>query len=130
MKATNQTLGRALAQWQAQHMNTLEQIPEDQNDHIRLIDRRYLELKNDSKMQSLMASLPQGACSYEQPFLKDNQDFFITLFSEWRDDHACIKLYEHLNSCYYCFEIMSEVLREYYLQKQELEAEKGGGNNG
>ena len=130
MKATNQTLGRVLAHWQVQQTNTRKQIPGDQDDDIRMINSRYLELKNDGKMQSVMATLPQGVCSYERPFLKDNDDFFIALFSDKRDDDVCIKLYQHLNSCYYCFEIMSQVLRDYYLQKQELEEKDSGGKDG
>jgi hypothetical protein len=130
MKATKQTLGRALAHWQAQQTKTRTFIPGDQEDYIRTINDRYLDLKNDGKMQAVMENLPRGACYSDRPFLKDNEDFFIVLFSDTKQEEACISLFQHLNNCYYCFEIMSQVLRDYYLRKQELQSKEGGGNDG
>ena len=56
-------------------------------------------------------------CSINQPFLENNEDFFIALFSDTKHDDACIRLYKHMNDCYPCFEIFSQVLRDYYRQE-------------
>ena len=120
MKSNEPTLGWALAHLQAE--KTIEHPPLSEADKSYLdhMIRRIDFLKADGRLLSVLETVPAQSCLYNHPFLESNQDFFIALFSNAKQEETCIKLYHHLNDCYHCFEIFSQVLRDYYNCGEEL----------
>ncbi len=120
MEATHTKLGWALAHLQAERTTTSSQLTPSEQDYLEHMKDRFKLLNGNGKMVSLLENLPDRTCLINQPFLADNEDFFIALFSDTKHDEACIRLYKHMNDCYPCFEIFSQVLRDYYRQGEVL----------
>jgi len=72
--------------------------------------------------------IPKGSCLLDQPFLEDNIDFFILYLKIGRTNGIkgfdCVKLIQHLNDCYRCFDIYSNTLQEYFIEKEQLTRKK------
>jgi hypothetical protein len=66
----------------------------------------------------------------DSPFLSGNEDFFLQVFLNQHKDPVCLELAAHLNRCYACFEIFSQILRDYYHKREELAGLKKGKNYG
>ena len=94
--------------------------PDQRNYLVQMVDRLKM-LSSDGQRTSILDSIPERGCTSTKPFLEHNDDYFILLFSNNRHDQACISLYNHLNNCYHCFEIFSQVLRDYYHHKPQTE---------
>jgi hypothetical protein len=120
MKSNEPTLGWALAHLQAEQ--TIEHPPMSATDknYLEPMIRRFEFLKADGRLSSVLKTVPAQSCLYNHPFLENNEDFYIALFSNTKQEETCIKLYQHLNDCYHCFEIFSQVLRDYYYCGEEL----------
>jgi hypothetical protein len=121
MTQVKPTLGWALAHLQATNNEIFTQFAQDQRSYLEQIVNRLKILNSDGQMATILTSLPDGGCTSSTPFLENNDDYFIVLFSNTKNDQACINLYNHLNNCYHCFEIFSQVLRDYYHNKPQSE---------
>jgi hypothetical protein len=128
MMEVKPTLGWALAHLQTARDLQNAQFAPDQRSYLdHIVDRLNL-LNSDSKLDEILESLPNKGCAGGNPFLENNDDYFIALFSNAKYDEACINLYNHLNNCYHCFEIFSQVLRDYYHHKPQSEQFKRSEN--
>ena len=120
MKTQKPTLGWALAHLQTEKKQASAQFSDADKDYLHKILSRYDSMKNNGSLNEALRALPTHSCSFDDLFVQNNEDFFIALFSNTKHDEACIRLYKHMNDCYPCFEIFSQVLRDYYHCSEEL----------
>jgi hypothetical protein len=96
MTQVKPTLGWALAHLQATNNEIFTQFAQDQRSYLEQIVNRLKILNSDGQMATILTSLPDGGCTSSTPFLEHNDDYFIVLFSNTKNDQACINLYNHL----------------------------------
>jgi hypothetical protein len=125
MKTQQPTLGWALACLGAEEQGKSARFSPADRDYLYKIRGRCRSMKSNGRLSEALDTIPGQACSMGQPFLQQNEDFFIALFSDTRHDEACIKLYKHLNDCYWCFEIFSQFLCDYYRYGEVLQENYG-----
>ncbi len=130
MRTQKVSLGWALAHLQAEKKVQSAQVSEADKDYLHKILKRYYLMKDNGRLHEALEELPTHTCSLDHPFLQNNEDFFIALFSDTKHDEACIRLYKHMNDCYRCFEIFSQILRDYYHHGEELTDFYEGKSNG
>ena len=130
MKTQKPSLGWALAHLQTERKVESAQFSEADKNYLHKIVSRYDSMKNNGSFYEALEALPTHTCSFDHLFLQNNEDFFIALFSNTKHDEACIRLYKHMNDCYPCFEVFSQVLRDYYLQGEVLNSSRGETRNG
>lgn len=92
---------------------------------LTLRDRRE-QLRADADLISkTFSAIPEHGCEEEQPLLAGNSDFFLVyiLIPQHAQESPgeCLRLFQHLNGCYVCFEEYSPVFRDYYHTLQELD---------
>jgi hypothetical protein len=121
MNEVKPNLGWALAHLQTANTEISRKIPQDHLNYLEQVTNRLKVLNSDGKLIEILESLPDKGCTVDNPFLENNEDYFIALFSNTKYDKACIRLYNHLNNCYHCFEIFSQVLRDYYRNKPQTD---------
>jgi hypothetical protein len=114
-------LGWALAHLQTAQNEKNAQFAPNQRSYLEHVVNRLKILNSDGQPAAILNSLPERGCTSSAPYLENNDDYFIALFSNSKYDEACINLYNHLNNCYHCFEIFSQVLRDYYRHKPQSE---------
>ena len=130
MKSNAPTLGWAIAHLQTEQISQDQPLSDPAKTYLDHMIRRFDFLKTDGRLSSILETVPVKACIFNHPFLENNEDFFIALFSDTKQEETCIKLYQHLNDCYHCFEIFSQVLRDYYNCGEELSEYDGEKPNG
>ena len=121
MTEVKPTLGWALAHLQTPNNEIFTQFTPGNRSYLEKMINRLKILNSDGRLTAILNSLPERGCNSNTPFLENNDDYFIALFSNTKYDKACINLYNHLNNCYHCFEIFSQVLRDYYHHKPQSE---------
>ncbi len=89
-----------------------------------LRDRRE-QLQADAEIFSkTFTAIPERGCEEERPLLAENSDFFLVhvLIAHHAEENpnACLRLFQHLNGCYLCFEEYGPVFRDYYHMLQNL----------
>jgi hypothetical protein len=72
------------------------------------------DLNNDQSLQRIFAGIPEYTCQSSKSFLTNNFKFFIALLLLHSENYSCEKLIKHLNSCYSCFDVFCQVLRDYF----------------
>lgn len=128
MGSKHESLGWALAHLQAEGKGPAPSAADADNVLLAKMKERYRQLSSNGQLKAVLESLPEQSCLSEKPFLESNEDFFIVLFSDIKHEEACIKLYTHMNDCFSCFEIFSQVLRDYYrFGENHYTAHAGGG---
>jgi hypothetical protein len=130
MEKNEARLGWALAHLQTGQSGTSLTVSGPESGYLTHIQERYRQLHSDGQLLKILDRLPGQPCLIDRPFLEGNEDFFIALFSNTKHDEACIRLYKHMNDCYPCFEIFSQVLRDYYQQGEALRTVSGEKQNG
>jgi len=130
MEKTTTRMGWALAHLQTGQNRISLTLSESENVYLTHMKERHRQLHSDGQLIKILDRLPGQPCFIGQPFLEGNEDFFIALFSEVKHDEACIRLYKHMNDCYACFEIFSQVLRDYYQHGENLQALQKGNQDG
>jgi hypothetical protein len=123
---TNATLGKALAFIRNIHemdVEKLEGLSIVQKNYITQLHHRFVELSMPETKKSILENIPQHACLSDKPFLNDNKDFFISFLLLGPDDdneEIHKDLLKHLNDCHWCFEIFTQVLRDYFHSSRNL----------
>ena len=104
-------LGKSLA-----HLRLVDEFPEDINFIRKFEDKTALsQFRNH-----IIKKLDRNECSFEAPFLKDNSDLFLLLLFQKEIPELCTNLGKHLNDCYQCFQIFSQVMQDYYQEYQNM----------
>jgi len=75
---------------------------------------RLNELNSGDLKNGLYAVIPNDPCPIDQPYIKDNLDFFLSLFLQSSSDNDCLRIARHMNTCMTCFDILSQTIRDYY----------------
>ena len=130
MEKYSTKLGWALAHLQAKGIRSAADQSGPDRDYLNHMQARYRELSHNGKSTVIVRQLPACPCLIDKPFLENNEDFFITLFSDIEHEEVCARLYKHMNDCYPCFEIFSQVLRDYYQQGETLQEFNGEKQHG
>ena len=89
-------------------------IPEPEKKYLELLRNRLKLIDSNGRSTSILAQIPNQRCSLRKPYLMDNEDFFLVFFLSDPEKHCCVQLSRHLNKCLGCFEIFSQVMRDYY----------------
>ena len=117
MITDNSTLGKSLAvlkfppSGSAQIQNNFPEFKDEKALHQ--LQKRFKEL---SKNGHSHVSIPNQPCLTEAPYLAGNTDFFLTFYLDAPKDGHCAAIISHLNQCYHCFTIFTDVARAYYRQ--------------
>lgn len=116
-------LGKSLA-----HLRLVDEFAEDTDFISKFEDKtelsqyrnrlNYLSASPDRNL--IIEKLDQNECSFEAPFLKDNSDLFLLLLFQKEIPQLCTNLGKHLNDCYQCFQIFSQVMQDYYQEYQNM----------
>jgi hypothetical protein len=78
------------------------------------------DLNNDQSIQGIFAGIPEYTCQSSKSFLTDNFKFFIVLLILRSENYSCERLIKHLNSCYNCFDVFCQVLRDYFRTTNDI----------
>lgn len=92
---------------------------------LHTLRERRDQLQTDSDIISkTFRAIPEQGCEEVRPLLYENSDFFLVYIliaphAKTRSGE-CMRLFQHLNGCYLCFEEYSPVFRDYYHMSQDL----------
>jgi hypothetical protein len=89
-------------------------LSDSAQNYIKSLCRFRNDLNNDQSIQGIFAAIPEYTCQSSKSFLTNNFKFFITLLILRSENYSCEKLIKHLNSCYNCFDVFCQVLRDYF----------------
>jgi hypothetical protein len=125
------TFGSALAFVSCEGMSDDSVLTQSEKDYLKTLRERYIQLDDRKRIEKIYKNIPRNRCVSQKCFLDDNIDFFISyvLLSEkhYSSDRKFSSLFKHLNDCYGCFEVYTEVIRNYYYTLNDL-LEKGKGD--
>ena len=87
----------------------------------------YLE-NEESKTNRIppLRNIPDQNCSINNSFLTDNIEFFQRYIYGPTEDNICLKLFTHLNSCYCCFSVFSQTMRDFIHKRYEISVHAKG----
>ena len=116
-------LGHSLA-----HLRLVDEFAQDQNflrkfegkEELSEFRSRLKDLTAGSDRNLIINALDHQECTLEAPFLKDNSDIFLLLLFQKENPQLCANLGKHLNDCYQCFQIFTQVMQDYYQEYQNL----------
>jgi len=81
---------------------------------------RIKDLTRSPERNIIINKLDERECSPESPYLRDNSDVFLMLLFHNEIPELCSNLGKHLNDCYQCFKIFSDVMQNYYQEYQNM----------
>ena len=118
MTAGKVTLGGAIALIKHTQLGKELKSLEDKG-YVQKLYQRWQSLVNhQNQVESLLNAIPEEPCHDEKCHLADNEDFFVVYMLMYLpkavNDNYCIGLVKHLNNCYRCFKVYSDVMRDYY----------------
>jgi hypothetical protein len=128
MKESVPSLGKMLAFLCAEKsenhtFNSLELPLNVKVEFIRLKER-VRDINTNGIVEKIINEIPRLQCSGAQPFLESNIEFFLLFFAMEKDAETkrklCHQLNIHLNNCYRCFTVFSDVLRSYFFEYSSL----------
>ena len=121
MNTNNSVLGKSLA---------VLKFPPNNSKNIKKSEPLFTESKTLNQLQerfkellkngSPSITIPSQPCLTEAPYLAGNIDFFLTFYLTAPKNGHCAKIIGHLNNCYLCFNIFTDVARAYYRQYSEI----------
>ncbi|MEJ2052542.1 MAG: hypothetical protein P8X42_01365 [Calditrichaceae bacterium] len=123
MNYTKIDIGKTLA-----HLRLADESAEDteyirhfkDKDELSQFRNRLKDLTKSPDRKLIIDKLDEKECSIESPYLKDNTDLFLILLFQTEIPELCSNLGRHLNDCYQCFEIFTQVMQDYYREYQSL----------
>ena len=126
------TLGSAIAFLSLEGLSDDSVLTQSEKDYLKALKERYAQLDDGRGIEKIYQNIPRHSCISTECFLDDNTDFFISyvLLSEKQNnnDRKLSSLFKHLNDCFGCFEVYTEVMRNYYFTLNVL-LEKGKGDD-
>ena len=113
------SFGAALAILVRQHSTPdIETNGPDTDGRLTELAETWQLLANSpDRIQEILDAFPEASCHEETCKLADNYDFFMAYFlggllNNMREN-TCHRLFIHLNDCYRCFGVFSDVMRDY-----------------
>ena len=115
----------ALLKTQLEGRELSDPLPVDDQDKITLerLRKHLQELESMQNSGEILSAIPPHVCLSE-PFLKNNEIFLLALFLKHSSLNHCTTLYEHLNSCFACTEVFSDVVTGFAYIYSKLETDK------
>ena len=78
--------------------------------------KKTISKKNENNQISSIQNIPNQNCSINDSFLNNNFEFFQSYIYGATEDKNCQKIFTHLNSCYSCFSVFSQTMRDFFHQ--------------
>ena len=100
----------------------LEGLSAQQRTYITNVHHRFVELSSN-RQDDVYTKIPHCSCPSDKPFLTENMDFFISFLLigiDEADEKSHAKLTKHLNDCFWCFELFTDVVRDYFHASQKF----------
>ena len=91
-------------------------IPDESENNIE----QFNQENSKNNLPTLSHVIPDQICSINDSFLNNNFDFFNNYIYGPPEYKNCLKLFTHLNSCYSCFSIFSQTMRDFFHKKNEI----------
>jgi hypothetical protein len=120
MNNSDLKLGWILALLEIGDDNDYPSLSESESSQVELMRKRITNISSEDEAKYISDNIPNTTCPMENPFFSGNEDLFLDLFLNHHRDPVCHRLTSHLNSCFACFEIFTQVLRDYYHKMEEL----------
>lgn len=70
-------------------------------------------LRTEHRSREVLAGIPRHYCRLDEPYLRNHEAFFLSLYFLEKAPEDCERLATHLNNCFPCAEIFAEVLRDF-----------------
>lgn len=114
----NLTLGRAIGYLQLQRdgsfsVETPALSPEGK-DYLERLSEILQKLENQNDALPPLKNIPLYPCELDRPYLNQNEPFFLAFFLIPGFKMNCSDLFVHLNNCFSCASIFSDMLRDYH----------------
>ncbi len=116
----NERLGRALAVLafgEKRKAGDGGAVSAGRDETVGMLRERLRELEASGTEGRSVSGLPDKGCAQDPVFMEENADFFLDYLMGSGPRHACPGLIRHINDCYRCFEIYSDVMRGYVLER-------------
>ena len=100
-----------------------KRISEQDFEYIRSLRNRFDYLAARGNEEKIFQSIPENRCECTNQFLSGNVDFFLSfvlLDDDLKLEKFSPRFIKHLNNCFWCFDIFTNVMREYYYTTQSL----------
>ncbi|MBN2000783.1 hypothetical protein JW935_24755 [candidate division KSB1 bacterium] len=112
-------LGQLIAYLKQGRLLSQLRFNSDIEEMLEKLEERYHAVSSSFRVsQKVLDSMPLVPCSPFNPYLDKNEDFFLAyllLFNnEERMQEYHYLIFQHLNHCYWCFEIFYNTLKDYY----------------
>lgn len=126
MNTETNSLGEALALLAAeQQAASIDRPATPEAASLESMRARLQEIAAGGLAGVILTSLPLHRCHTDNPFLRHNQDYFLSSFLLKKPGAQnipidCNRLFTHLNNCYPCFEVFCEVTQAYFHKSQQL----------
>jgi hypothetical protein len=125
------TVGKILAYLKTERTtnkkNIFKSISEKEKNCLQSLRQQFGKINSQNIASELFQQIPEHECQTEQAFLENNKTFFLCLILiDPKDDDfdkCCTRLSSHLNNCFRCFEIFSQVMVDFYYESQKIHKE-------
>ncbi|MFQ5649321.1 MAG: hypothetical protein ACE5IY_05210 [bacterium] len=101
-----------------------QQLSDAMMDYVQHLHKVRASILAENRVEGIFDAIPTTYCHSETAYLAGNEDFFVARFTIARVDaeesKPCQNLSKHLNDCFKCFTVFTEVLRDFYNKKQVL----------
>lgn len=89
-----------------------------------------LKLFHNNSGQDVTVQPPQNICLSESPYIQGNTKLLMACFIS-NDENSLSerekkKLTKHLNDCYWCFRVFSQVSRDFHWTQEKIASQTGG----
>jgi hypothetical protein len=125
MAESAMTIGKALAHLKSDGQKKVEGLSQPDREYLESLRQRIDTYRHNMNVHHILDAVPQYTCDLQQAYISDHEDTLLVLFFAIQQQDTCPRITNHLNSCYSCFERFSQVLRDYYYQKEEMNSNKG-----
>ncbi len=116
---SNERLGQLIAYLKQGRLLSQLQFSDDIEKRLKTLESRYNVVSSSCHtVQKVFETIPTIPCNPLKPYLDKNEDFFLAYLllmnndEKMQDHHQAI--FQHLNYCYWCFEIFYNTLKDYY----------------
>lgn len=116
----NERLGRALAVLAFEGKRKAGEggaVFPERDETVNMLRERLRKLEASGTEGRGVQGLPEKECAQDAAFMEENADFFLDYLMGGGRRDACPGLVRHINDCYRCFEIYSDVMRGYVLER-------------
>lgn len=109
------TLGEALQRLTRERSgNAQAPLSPESDAYLAQLRGKLDRLTQENRSREVLAGIPHSYCRLEAPHLRNHEEFFLALYFLDKAPEDCERLAAHLNNCFLCSEVFSEVLRDFH----------------